>query len=549
MSNNRILIIGIDGASFEFINPLIAAGKLPNIQKYIEKGASGPLQSTMPPICAPAWASFLTGKNPGKHGVYDFFEFKKNIYKKKVIDVNSIQSPTLPDILDKHKKNMIFMNIPIMFPPQRLNGVMVSGALTPPGKKCAYPESLSRELYRDDYIVDIAYDYIPNLTAFQRYVKQMTTKRFCTFSRLLEKYAWDLAVVDFVGAERLKQAVWEHPELINEIYIEYDKLIGKLCHQVGEDVSLIIMSDHGFTQVEKKFYVNEWLSELGFLAKEIKVGEPSIPEFIDVQFGEWRKSHLGTRDWFSRSRFSAEKVRSFIPTSLEMLLKKFTPFKVNQVFPREHLIIDWRNTQAYLSSRFSYAINVNLKGREPGGIVEPGAEYEEVRDGIIHELFRLKDPQTFQNVIDDVYKGEDLFWGPYISEAPDIVFIPRNFAYSIEPDKKTARSVISNGDDQALVLSAPHPEGVFIASGPEFSSGTHFQDLKIWDIAPIILQLLDVPIPKEMDGRIKSGLFRPDSVYANFETNFDHTEEGFMPDFTEKIHEPVFTPKKWEAWL
>lgn len=548
MHRQRILIIGLDGASFNFITPLIMKGQLPNLQKYIEGGVSGKLHSTLPPTCAPAWASFLTGKNPGKHGVFDFFEFKEQGYKKKVIDVHSIKSPTLSDILDQHAKNMIFMNIPIMFPPQRLNGVMVSGALTPPGKKCAYPESLSLELYRNKYIVDIAYNYIPNLATFRRYVHQMTQKRFQTFSKLLEKYAWDLAVVDFVGAERLQQAAWDHPELIDEIYIEYDKLIGKLCHQAGEDVSVIIMSDHGFTQVEKKFFVNEWLSDLGFLAKEIKIGEPSIPEFTDVQFGEWQRNNLGVRDLIQRSGLSADKVRAFIPTSLEMLLKKFTPLKVDHVFPREHLIIDWRNTQAYLSSRFSYAININLKGREPGGIVEPGTEYEAIRNTIIKELYRLRDPHTFTNVIDEVFPGEKLFRGPYAHDAPDIVFIPHRFAYSIEPDKKISRSVIANAEDDPPVLSAPHPDGVLIAHGPEFSRGARFTDLKIWDIAPIVLHLLEIPIPADMDGRIHPGFFRSESKFANIDFENQLPEENYLPAFPTRTAEPVVTPGKWETW-
>lgn len=544
MPDNRILIIGLDGASFRFIRPLLQAGKLPNIQKIVENGVQGKLKSTMPPVCASAWASFLTGQNPGKHGVFDFFEFKKNAYKKKVIDIKSIKSPVLWQLLEKYDKKMIFMNIPIMFPPQRLNGVMVAGALTPPGKKCAFPESLSRELYRKNYIVDIAYDYIPNLDLFRRYVQQMTTTRYKTFRHLLEKYPWDLSVVNFVGLERLKQAAWDKTDLINELYIEYDRIIGKLIQFVGKDVLVMIISGHGFTSVEKKFFVNEWLSDLGLLTKEIKVGEPSIPEFIKMQFGKWREEPLPMRDFLLKGGFNSDKVRAFLPTSLEMLLKKFAPLKLKQALPHEHLIIDWRNTQAYLSSRFSYAININLKGREPGGIVAP-EDYEEIRNHIIRELHRLKDPHTFKNIIQEVFKGEQLYWGPYAAGAPDIVFVPENFSYSIEADKRTEKSVISDSKDYAPVLSATHPDGIFLASGSEFAAGKMIQGLKIWDIAPIIFHLLNIPIPNDMDGVVPKEIFKTRSEYASREVEHDAYNNDYLEDWET---ESTSYPKNWEVW-
>ncbi|MBN2088910.1 alkaline phosphatase family protein, partial [candidate division KSB1 bacterium] len=220
MQKNRVLIIGLDGATFDFIKPLLNSGKLPNLNKIVLEGVYGNLESTLPPICAAGWASFLTGKNPGKHGVFDFFEFKKNAYKKQVIDINSIKTITLWEILERHHKKMIFMNVPIMYPPKPINGIMVSGALTPPGKKCAFPESLSRELYRDGYVVDVAYNYFSKLDQFNQSIKDASARRFEHFYHLLNKTNWDLAMIVFEGVERLQQAVWERPDLIEEQYIE-----------------------------------------------------------------------------------------------------------------------------------------------------------------------------------------------------------------------------------------------------------------------------------------------------------------------------------------
>jgi predicted AlkP superfamily phosphohydrolase/phosphomutase len=351
-------------------------------------------------------------------------------------------------------------------------------------------------------------------------------------------------MIVFEGVERLQQAVWERPDLIEEQYIEYDQYIGRLLE---EGATTFIVSDHGFTSVEKKFFVNEWLSDLGYLSKEIKVGDPSIPEFIELQFGKWREENPAIRGILQLGGFTTDKVRSIFPDSFGLLLKKFIPLKFKQALPKEHLIINWKDTHAYLSSRFSNAININLKGREPNGIVEPGKEYEEIRNQIINELYRLRDPKTFENIIDRVYRGEDLFQGPYASSAPDIVFIPQNFSYSIEPDKRVEKSVISTSHDHAPVLSASAPNGIFMASGSELAEGREMLNLKIWDIMPNILHLLGIPIPDDLDGRVRHDMFNSDSTLAHKEVEFDTQSPDHWMDYDYQDEERALTQKLWDA--
>lgn len=534
----KVLVIGLDGATYKFIDPLVEAGKMPNVARIIDQGLRAPLKSTLAPTCAPAWASLLTGKNPGKHGLFDFFEFKKSVYKKKVIDFSSIKSPTLEKIISNHGRKVIVMNVPIYYPPHSVNGIIVSGMLTPPGKRCAYPESISRELYQKNYIIDVAYDHAPTPQAFHRHVKQMTIKRFKIFQQLLQTNYWNFSIVVFVGAERLQQALWKRTDIIEEIYIEYDKIIGELLKIVGPETSVIILSDHGYTDVHHKFYVNEWLAELNLLSKKIKSGEPSIPEFAELQFGERREESLAAAD-----NDPKEIVKSIVTSPIEMLLKKFTTFRLKRAFPQEHLIINWEHTYAYLSSRFSYAININLKGREPNGIVEPAQEYEEMRNYIIRQLYKLKDPYTFDNVIEEVFKGEDVFNGPYIIDAPDIIFVPKNFGYSIEPDKKTGKSVISNNEDHVPVHSAPDMNGIFLAIGPHFKQGLKLPKIHICDIAPTVLSLLNIPIPIDMDGEIYNDLFDDNSIYSKFDIQYEAGNGQIIKDYEERYH-PYSKPNR-----
>ncbi|MCK5738765.1 alkaline phosphatase family protein [bacterium] len=502
MPRKQLIAIGLDGASFGFMKPLIAAGKLPTIQKLLDDGVNGELASTVPLNCAAAWTTFLTGKNPGHHGVFDFFEFTENEHHKTMIDFGSVKATPLWKILEQHDKTTLWVNIPITYPPQSLNGAMVSGALTPPGKPCAYPKALADELTRKNYIIDVSFQKHRNTKMLLRNIQKMTQDRYRLFTDLLKRYDWDFALVNFVGAERLQQVVWDHSEIIQEQYIEYDRLLGKLIKQLPSNVAIMLFSEHGYGDVEKKFFVNEWLSDLKLLSKKYSAGYPSIPEFANLQYQRWQ-----TRSWAHCSAYTSEMNSSQKPGVFKKWLHRLNAHRWPGSFPKEHLTIKWNETYAYLISRFSYAININLKGREPNGIVEKGRQYDHLRSKIIYELKNLRDPHTFELIIDKVYRGEDFFEGPFAKNAPDIIFIPKNYAYSLEANKRISKHVISDSRDQCSRLSIPNPTGIFIASGPGFRQRASLTDLEICDLVPNILHYFDLPVPSDMDGTVRRQLF------------------------------------------
>jgi predicted AlkP superfamily phosphohydrolase/phosphomutase len=147
-------------------------------------------------------------------------------------------------------------------------------------------------------------------------------------------------------------------------------------------------------------------------------------------------------------------------------------------------------------------ININLKGREPQGVVEPGKAYERMRNQIISELYRLKDPYTFENVVEEIYRKEDLFQGEYLDSAPDIIFVPRNRDYYLDSTKRTCRLFIGPANDDYPVHAYHEPEGIFFITGPGIKPAQKISNIHIYDIIPTILHLFGIPLNEDFDGQV-----------------------------------------------
>lgn len=139
--NNKCIVIGLDGATFELINPLIKRGKLPTIRKLIEDGVHGVLKSTIPPLTGPAWVSFATGKNPGKHGCYDFELPKNSLDQIEMMSSKDINGDTFYEVLDRRGKKCILINLPGSYP-LRIGGVVITDFLTR-GERFYFPSKLN----------------------------------------------------------------------------------------------------------------------------------------------------------------------------------------------------------------------------------------------------------------------------------------------------------------------------------------------------------------------------------------------------------------------
>ena len=506
----RVLVIGIDGGTFRVIDRLASEGKLPHFGGMFRTGCRAVLESTLPPITAPAWTSFSTGKNPGKHGLFNFMTFKKGTYEIELVNATSIKSRQLWHYFHDNKRPFVLLNVPVTYPPLELGGTMVSGLLTPPGKICTHPPEIAEELRERGYETDVSeYSGVTRREYFES-VKRMSTKRFEIASEWIREKTWEFFMVVFVGSDRIQHKLWDRQEWVAEYYTMLDGYIGRLVELAGEDTYVILMSDHGFTSQDKTFYVNEWLASLGLLQKRSKSDGGGLRSWGTAQEGLEKKSRSRVYKFLERIGFSSETRRKLIPNWIWFPFLKALPKSLRGLVPAYGIQIDWRNTRAYANS--ARPIYVNLKGREVNGTVEPGEEYQSVVREVKEGLLGLVDPNTGERPFKNVFTREELFTGPYEGLAPDVLFYSDDFSYCLRGGGTSkTKQLFKNTADR---ISNHDLHGIFMMSGPGSRKGADLGTASIMDLAPTILHIMGIPVPDDMDGKVLTQAFESDSALA-----------------------------------
>ncbi len=525
MKNKKIFVLGIDGATFDIINPLIRKGKLPNLAKMVQTKAYGDLTSTIPPNSSVAWTSFATGKNPGKHGIYYFREQKANSYERPFISSRSIKSRTLWQILSEQGKKVGVINVPIAYPPDIVNGYFISGLLAPNRKSIfTYPPDLHFELLKElgDYPLDNESEIIyrtsgDELAAFQHLIYSNNKVLEATFS-LMDKFEWDFFVVVLTIADKVQHIGWKYtipefrqqnPELCKKsesmIEISYcivDEQLGKLQSRLDDNTVLMIMSDHGFGPISYQFYINRWLKRLGLL--KLKTYGALKYKLLGVIRGFLRRFLIG----LGKKAGVSEKMKKIVALPI-----------MNMNSEKSYTLVDWTRTKAFSSwTNGEEIVMINLKGREPEGIVNPGREYEELRDFITKELCEIKGDNG-EKLIDKAYKREELYSGPHVHLAPDIQFAPVDM--SLQPRGEIfGKEILIRPPDFSPALHRMN--GILLMEGEAIKENFRIEGAHIIDVAPTILYLMGIPIPKDMDGKVIASCIKDAFLKANTISHFEY---------------------------
>jgi len=465
----KVFVLGIDGATLDLIEPWANQGKLPGFRKLMKSGSFGNCLSTIHPLTPQAWASFLTGRNPGKHGMFDFGARKPGTYELRLTTSQDRRAPALWNYVNSFGKKAGIINVPLTYPVEPLNGFMIGGMHTPNLKEGVYPEQLLDEILSKfpEYKIDVMSHWFDSYDIFLEKLWKMTEVRMDLTEYLYLKYHPELFVSILVGVDRVQHALWnqmDHPleknkkknwkysQAILRVYQQIDGFIERIINFLDDDDVFIIMSDHGFGSLEKDVYLNRFLVKNGFMKIKDK---------------KWRK-----------------------------------PFDMAKPFEN----IDWSSTKAYSYGLFGN-IYLNVKGREPYGIVNKGEEYEREIDFLINLLYQLVNPDDGKKIIDKVYRREELYSGPFLEEAPDLLLVMRDYSY------------ITRGGYEFLgesFLSSPQinhsgnhrMNGIAFFQGSDIKNGFRMNDIQITDLFPTILSAMEIPVPGDVDGCVVKDIFK-----------------------------------------
>jgi predicted AlkP superfamily phosphohydrolase/phosphomutase len=516
IAQKRILVIGLDGGTFDLIEPWVAQGYLPNLARLMSGGSRGRLASTIQPTTAPAWVTFMTGVNQGKHGLYDFVRRRSDGYKLEVTNASQIAAPTLFDIASQGELYVVAVNIPYTFPPRPVNGVIIGGPFAP---------TVTRDLVSPPAYFEVLQEVVPDyfilpdfdtraadpLADYANKLLKGIELRERLSLHLLQKEPWDLFTVVFMATDEVQHSYWhcrDAPEnapaaryrhVIRDTYQRIDQAIGAMLTQVaadsrGRETIVIILSDHGAGPLRWIINLNRWLAEAGYL------------QFQTHSVGSLRRLRTaGVKQLASAyRRYMPAKTRAAIRARLGA--HRFERVKGNFESALLTSTVAWDRTRAY-SLGAGGNIFINVQGREPAGTVQPGTEYELLRQEIADVLTTLSDPNTGRPVVRRVYRREELYHGPFLNQAPDLVVQWADYNCwgrgRYDSQGGPVFEAKSRLDFSDLPLTGAHrPEGILIFNGPGVRSGVQIEGARIVDLAPTILSVLGLPIPGHIDGTV-----------------------------------------------
>ncbi|MCP4361668.1 MAG: sulfatase-like hydrolase/transferase [Chloroflexi bacterium] len=543
----RVLIIGLDGATFDLIRPWVAQGHLPTFKRLMAEGTWGELNVELPPGTVPNWPSFATGKNPGKHGLIWWVKRDPDTGDFAVVSSADLRGQTMWDIAAQHGLQVGVVNVPVTYPPLPVNGFLISGLLTPPTtQNFTYPEDLHEELQANvgQYRVFPQEMYRSgNEAAYLDDLHHTLETRFQATSYLLQNKPWDLFAVVFGATDWVMHAFWKyhdptHPyhdpeaakqygNAIRSIYEHIDKALAELLELVDENTSVIIMSDHGAGPGIAKSMLNNWLLDIGLLKLK--------------QTPKSRIKHLLFRLGFTPE--NAYPLVSRLGLLNVKVKRRIDPRRKGKTSPVRRVFlsyndVDWSRTKAYTFGGMGQ-IHINVKGRNRLGCVEPGVEYDELCDTIIKRVMEIKIPNSDQSFVKRAYRRDELYHGEHNDKMPDIVLLPSDMGYLDSGMEFFSNHLFSQLDANS---GAHRTNGVFMLLGPHAQPAQELEGVSIRDIAPTVLHLLSLPVPDNMDGRVATQALkaeflaeRPIQIVAAADEPEQDQRTGFASDNEEEL--------------
>lgn len=473
------IVFGLDGGHFELLEPWIEAGELPNIQRVIDDGVSGNLRSVLPPVTSPNWKAYSTGKNPGKIGIFWWENVDTDNHRVYYPSSRKHANPEFWEYLaDEHATGVV--NVPTTYPPKEIGEFLIAGAPDGENTEYTHPEELEERLHRDfDYRVLKEGRLDANRDAAADEILELIDLRFDVARTLYEEKNLEFLQVTTFYLNSLHHFLWDH-EYTREAWERIDDHLGWFLKQ---DCNVVLMSDHGSNPIRTVFNVNAWLEQEGFLVTDTGVADTLYRMGITTDQLVRVTNRLGVSS--IAKRLAPEQLLAYLPDDSGA---------VNKEGKTDTIV--WSETDAVASGQGPIYLTAD----------RGDSSYDRVRDEIKADLESLTD-STGNPVAEAVMYGEDVYDGPFLDEAPDLVI------------DQAPNVHIPGGLGQSSVFGSPEADGwraenkrqgLFAAAGPDFATEA-VSDLSILDLAPTILHLFARPIPADMDGEVRTDVFASES--------------------------------------
>ncbi len=517
----RLLMVALDGATLDLLQPWMEAGELPLLARLFREGSGGVLNSTVPWATPTAFASLATGVNPGQHGVYDFGTLLGEDYASFVPTNRShIRGRSLWQLLSAAGLSNAIINVPMTYPAEPVNGWLVAGIPYPgASKRLSHPPELIGELRQRgwDLARNASDDLGGNYQAYFEGLVELVHARSAAAAYLLHAKSPDFAAVHYLETDQVQHRYWQflpgepryrpgHPlsSAILKLYQAVEEGLAELLSAAGDGVTLCLMSDHGFGPTRRQVWLNNWLRENGYLALKKTPGVRAKQRLYQagltpaaLREAAPERLKLAILRFFERQKGRA--LADTLERDAAGVARKGFFDRLTERLAIDFYDLDWEQTRAFSTGTTSVGyVWLNVRGRDPQGMVAPGADYERTREEIAAALRRWP-------LVGTVSNADELWHGDALASAPDLVVQWADPA----TDARYFQTRFSS-----YQVSKPVPndyaghrrDGLFLFHGPSVQPGKRFA-ADLLDLTPTVLWLLDQAVPSYMDGQVLSDCF------------------------------------------
>jgi len=516
----RTVIFGVDGLTFSVLHPMMERGDLPNFQRLKQEGCEAILESKYPPLTPPAWISLSTGLKPARHGVYDFWaydeQFECGVTRKARVQTRRKGGKAIWNLLSEYCKRVLVMNVPMTYPPEAVNGIMISGYMTPSSDTdFTYPLAFKEELYREipGYQIELDFNEIFRGKLDERAGRRlidatlhMTEQRIELIKYLLNEKPWDFCYLGFVGPDRLQHPLWKDIVSLETHAVEYfrllDSALGLILEKLTPDDSLFLVSDHGFQGATCTFDINEYLYSKGLLTLNLGFQQQQARASRHAKL-KYSLSQLGLLSLARRAKKALADAG---------IVQRNLPQKDKPVLQDND--IDWERTLAYVPSHSGFG----------GGYADIFLSDELSEQRLVEvqeDLKRQVHPKTGKPLVDAIYTNEVFGSGPYARRERHLLVLAN--------DGITFRMDLGDKwlwNDMNRTRGAHQKDGVLYAFGNGIKRGFKAPNAEIYDLVPTVLRCMGLPLPYTFDGRVLEELFAEGTRVEQISVTADNNAKG-----------------------